>query len=34
MHRVFNAPAIKYKGNGFYANDQWHPVEENPDDLK
>jgi predicted nucleic acid-binding Zn ribbon protein len=34
MYRVYRAPAVKYKGEGFYTNDQWHPVEENPDDLK
>ena len=33
FRRVWRAPAVKYKGDGFYTNDQWQPVEENPDDL-
>ena len=32
--RIYEMPAIKYKGEGFYTNDQWHPVDEDPADLK
>ena len=34
MRRIFVAPAIKFKGEGFYSNDQYHDPNENPEDLK